>query len=80
MTQVLPSFNARVNDLLSLRTRMNAATGALRDRLGVQLAASQLDYTRDVDGTKRKDDRQGGTRKPTAAEIPGLQLFTSQRQ
>ncbi len=80
MKQVPPNFNARVNELLSLRTRMNTATGALRDRLGVQLAETQLEYTRDVGGTKRKDDRQGGTRKPTAAEIPGLQLFASQRQ
>jgi len=80
MKQVPSNFNARVNELLNIRTRMNTATGALRDRLGVQLAESQLEYTRDIDGTKRKDDRQGGTRKPTAAEIPGLQLFASQRQ
>ncbi len=70
-------FHARVNDLLKLRDRRDAATGALKKQLGGELAAAQRIFIKEVKMYLRKYEKQGRKRKPTAVEIPRLQLFTA---
>jgi len=55
-------YNARVNDLLKLRDRRDAATGAMKKQLGKELADAQRIFVKEVKMYIRKHEKQGGKR------------------